>query len=234
MSSYLLKSNLPSTGIIFLQLATSLPRICFLSGLSGEEMMMFIDAFPETGIWNFLNYQIACWLCFLLRILWIFIFDSVYYILSQITTNLVLLFYIFFVSICKNTSDIPNWNAPLISAFFWLFKLGLTFIFVEWLLIAGLEPAVFAALVPNSADTPLRELIEEIMGDHEMLVSQLNIKHVHISLWNTYFTLLIILYIFLLDCKMNGAGTVRIVRSFRNFSIIYLQSQVRQDGSIFI
>ncbi len=34
----------------------------------------------------------------------------------------------------------------------------------------GLEPAVFAALVPNSADKPLQELIEEIMGDHEMLV----------------------------------------------------------------
>ncbi|EXB96199.1 hypothetical protein L484_017048 [Morus notabilis] len=67
----------------FLQIAQSLPRICFLSGLTGEEMMMFIDAFPE----------------------------------------------------------------------------------------AGLEPAVFAALVPNSAEKPLQELIEEIMGDHEMLTS---------------------------------------------------------------
>ncbi|KAA8534438.1 hypothetical protein F0562_031955 [Nyssa sinensis] len=28
------------------KIAKSLPRICFLSGLSGEEMMMFIDAFP--------------------------------------------------------------------------------------------------------------------------------------------------------------------------------------------
>ncbi|KAJ8765987.1 hypothetical protein K2173_020503 [Erythroxylum novogranatense] len=63
------------------KIAKSLPRICFLSGLSGEEMVMFIDAFPETG----------------------------------------------------------------------------------------LEPAVFAALVPNSANKPLQELIEEIMGDHEML-----------------------------------------------------------------
>uniref|UniRef100_A0A5B7AG40 Uncharacterized protein n=1 Tax=Davidia involucrata TaxID=16924 RepID=A0A5B7AG40_DAVIN len=63
------------------KIAKSLPRISFLSGLTGEEMMMFIDAFPESG----------------------------------------------------------------------------------------LEPAVFAALVPNSADKPLRELIEEIMGDHEML-----------------------------------------------------------------
>ncbi|KAF7112853.1 hypothetical protein RHSIM_RhsimUnG0185100 [Rhododendron simsii] len=34
---------------------------------------------------------------------------------------------------------------------------------------SGLEPAVFAALVPNSADKPLQELLEEIMGDHEML-----------------------------------------------------------------
>ena len=37
-----------------LQIAKSLPRICFFSGLSGEEMMMFIDAFPETGIEKFL------------------------------------------------------------------------------------------------------------------------------------------------------------------------------------
>ncbi|KAJ7975021.1 hypothetical protein O6P43_004998 [Quillaja saponaria] len=63
------------------KIAKSLPRICFLSGLSGEEMIMFIDSFPETG----------------------------------------------------------------------------------------LKPAVFAALVPNSADKPLQELMEEIMGDHEML-----------------------------------------------------------------
>ncbi|XWS08011.1 hypothetical protein CRYUN_Cryun41cG0040500 [Craigia yunnanensis] len=66
------------------KVAKSLPRICFFSGLSGEEMMMFIDAFPETG----------------------------------------------------------------------------------------LKPAVFAALVPNSADKPVAELIEEIMGDHEMLTAQ--------------------------------------------------------------
>lgn len=32
------------------QIAKSLPRVCFLSGLSGEETMMFIDAFEETGI----------------------------------------------------------------------------------------------------------------------------------------------------------------------------------------
>ncbi|XP_059628347.1 uncharacterized protein LOC132271097 [Cornus florida] len=63
------------------KIAKSLPRICFLSGLTGEEMIMFIDAFPETG----------------------------------------------------------------------------------------LEPAVFAALVPNSADKLLQELIEEIMGDYEMM-----------------------------------------------------------------
>ncbi|XWS75199.1 hypothetical protein CRYUN_Cryun01aG0064900 [Craigia yunnanensis] len=66
------------------KIVKSLPRICFFSGLSGEEMMMFIDAFPETG----------------------------------------------------------------------------------------LEPAVFAAIVPNSADKPVAELIEEIMGDHEMLTAQ--------------------------------------------------------------
>ncbi|KAK9168620.1 hypothetical protein Syun_000760 [Stephania yunnanensis] len=59
----------------------SLPRICILSGLSGEEMMMFIDTFPETG----------------------------------------------------------------------------------------LEPPAFAALVPNSAAKTVREVMEEIMGDHETL-----------------------------------------------------------------
>jgi len=35
---------------------------------------------------------------------------------------------------------------------------------------AGLKPAAFAALVPNSANKPLQELIEEVKGDHEMLV----------------------------------------------------------------
>lgn len=35
---------------------------------------------------------------------------------------------------------------------------------------AGLKPAVFAALVPNSADELLGDVIEEIMGDHELLV----------------------------------------------------------------
>ncbi|CAN1139714.1 hypothetical protein LINPERHAP2_LOCUS11433 [Linum perenne] len=34
------------------KVAKSMPRICFISGLSGEETMMFIDAFPETGILN--------------------------------------------------------------------------------------------------------------------------------------------------------------------------------------
>ncbi|KAJ6836750.1 uncharacterized protein M6B38_325215 [Iris pallida] len=63
------------------KIAKSVPRICFLSGLTGEEMMMFIDAYPE----------------------------------------------------------------------------------------AGLKPAVFAALVPNSADKLLMEVAEEIMGDHEMM-----------------------------------------------------------------
>ncbi|GAU31282.1 hypothetical protein TSUD_39620, partial [Trifolium subterraneum] len=68
----------------FLKIDRSLPRICFLSGLSGEEMIMFVDAFPETG----------------------------------------------------------------------------------------LKPAAFAALVPNSANKPLYELIEEITGDHEMLTGE--------------------------------------------------------------
>uniref|UniRef100_A0A7N0UFR8 Uncharacterized protein n=1 Tax=Kalanchoe fedtschenkoi TaxID=63787 RepID=A0A7N0UFR8_KALFE len=63
------------------KVAKSLPRICFLSGLTGEEMIMFMDAFSETG----------------------------------------------------------------------------------------LEPAVFAALVPNSANKPLQELIDEVMRDHEMV-----------------------------------------------------------------
>ncbi|KAG9441678.1 hypothetical protein H6P81_017532 [Aristolochia fimbriata] len=75
--------NTEQSEIETLKVAESLPRICFLSGLTGEEMMMFIDAFPETG----------------------------------------------------------------------------------------LDPAIFAALVPNSANKPLREVMEEILGDHEMLSS---------------------------------------------------------------
>ncbi|XP_078155652.1 vacuolar acid trehalase isoform X3 [Carex rostrata] len=63
------------------KIAKSLPRVCIFSGLSGEEIMMFIDAFAESG----------------------------------------------------------------------------------------LESPVFAALVPNSADKILEEVIAEIMGDHEML-----------------------------------------------------------------
>ncbi|XP_057798886.1 uncharacterized protein LOC131014807 isoform X2 [Salvia miltiorrhiza] len=73
--------NTKQSNLETLKVATSVPRICFLSGLTGEEMMMFIDAFPESG----------------------------------------------------------------------------------------LEPPIFAALVPHSADKPLAELIDEIMGDHEML-----------------------------------------------------------------
>lgn len=38
----------------------------------------------------------------------------------------------------------------------------------------GIEPPVFAALVPNSADKPLKEVMEEIMGDHEMMVYSYN------------------------------------------------------------
>lgn len=62
----------------------SLQRICIFSGLTGEEMMMFINAYPETG----------------------------------------------------------------------------------------LEQAAFAALVPNSGEKVLAEVIEEIMGDHEMLTGK--------------------------------------------------------------
>lgn len=72
------------TNLETVKIAESLPRICIFSGLTGEEMMMFINAFPETG----------------------------------------------------------------------------------------LEPAAFAALVPNSADKVLGEVIEEIMGDHEMLTGK--------------------------------------------------------------
>lgn len=39
---------------------------------------------------------------------------------------------------------------------------------------AGIEPPAFAALVPNSADKPLQEVMEEIMGDHEMIVRLLS------------------------------------------------------------
>ncbi|KAM0846937.1 hypothetical protein ACQ4PT_055357 [Festuca glaucescens] len=63
------------------KIAQSPQRICIFSGLTGEEMMMFINAFPESG----------------------------------------------------------------------------------------LEQAAFAALVPNSAEKILSEVIEEITGDHEML-----------------------------------------------------------------
>ena len=40
-----------------------------------------------------------------------------------------------------------------------------------------MKPAAFAALVPNSAEKVLGEVIEEIMGDHEMLVSSDLYKH---------------------------------------------------------
>ncbi|XP_050210490.1 uncharacterized protein LOC126660841 [Mercurialis annua] len=76
--------NTSQADLAKVQIAKPLPRICFLSGLSGEDMMMFIDAFPESG----------------------------------------------------------------------------------------LEEAVFAALVPNSANKPVQELIEEIIGDHEMLTGK--------------------------------------------------------------
>ncbi|XP_074310782.1 uncharacterized protein LOC141646743 isoform X2 [Silene latifolia] len=64
-----------------LKIAKSVPRLCFLSGLTGEEMMMFIDGFEETD----------------------------------------------------------------------------------------LEEAVFAAHLPNNSNRPLQEVIDEVMGDHEMV-----------------------------------------------------------------
>ncbi|XP_055811431.1 uncharacterized protein LOC129881106 [Solanum dulcamara] len=76
--------NTKQTNLDASKIAKQLPRICFLSGLTGEEMMMFLDAFEESG----------------------------------------------------------------------------------------LEDPVFAALVPNSAEKPLQELIDEIMGDHELLSSR--------------------------------------------------------------
>ncbi|XP_078445645.1 vacuolar acid trehalase isoform X2 [Wolffia australiana] len=66
-----------------LRVATSLRRVCIFSGLSGEEIMMFIEAFPKSG----------------------------------------------------------------------------------------LAPAIFAAMVPNSADKLLGQVLEEIIGDHEALQS---------------------------------------------------------------
>ncbi|OMO49940.1 hypothetical protein CCACVL1_30746 [Corchorus capsularis] len=36
-------------------------------------------------------------------------------------------------------------------------------------LLEGLDPAVFAPVVPNSAYKPVSELVDEIMGDHEMM-----------------------------------------------------------------
>ncbi|XP_057549924.1 uncharacterized protein LOC130828126 [Amaranthus tricolor] len=42
--------NVKKQNLEKLKIAESLPRLCFLSGLSGEEMMMFIDAFEETGL----------------------------------------------------------------------------------------------------------------------------------------------------------------------------------------
>jgi len=90
-----------------------------LSGLSGEEMMMFIDSFPETGKKNMIT--------------------------SSIVPLGLLKIKSFFLNILSRTMV-------------WSFC------------YAGLKPAAFAALVPNSANKPLQELIEEVKGDHETLV----------------------------------------------------------------
>ncbi|XP_026418790.1 uncharacterized protein LOC113314228 [Papaver somniferum] len=93
------------------QIAKSVPRVCFLSGLTGEEMMMLIEEFPEIERYN-LSIIDNCW----------------------------------YASITK------------------LYKITR-----RKLLNAGLEPVVFAALVPNSADKLLQEVVEEVIGDHEMM-----------------------------------------------------------------
>ncbi|KAH9611425.1 hypothetical protein KSS87_009824 [Heliosperma pusillum] len=74
--------NSKQEGLDKLKIAKSVPRLCFLSGLTGEEMMMFIDGFEETD----------------------------------------------------------------------------------------LEETVFAAHLPNNSNRPLQEVIDEIMGDHEMVL----------------------------------------------------------------
>lgn len=53
-------------------------------------------------------------------------------------------------------------------------------------LYTGLAGAVFAAVVPNSADKPLLEVVEEIMGDHEMMVCFSQI-HTQLLFVNTIF-----------------------------------------------
>lgn len=124
------------------QIAKDVPRICFLSGLSGEEMMMFIDAFPETGTFTPLVQQqllvLSCTSC--------------------LNTDPSLL------NLCRPVSSH--------SACF----------FVS----TGLDPAVFAAVVPNSADKPISELLEEIMGDHEMLVSYEQFLHFLRTFWYSW------------------------------------------------
>ena len=45
---------------------------------------------------------------------------------------------------------------------------------------AGLAPAVFAAMVPNSAGKLLGEVIDEIIGDHEMLVCVITVSYIYL------------------------------------------------------
>eukprot|EP00252_Welwitschia_mirabilis_P008302 TRINITY_DN20071_c0_g1_i1.p1 TRINITY_DN20071_c0_g1~~TRINITY_DN20071_c0_g1_i1.p1 ORF type:complete len:216 (-),score=41.62 TRINITY_DN20071_c0_g1_i1:92-739(-) len=42
--------HVQQTNLRTIKVAEGLPRICFISGLDGEETMMFINAFPETGL----------------------------------------------------------------------------------------------------------------------------------------------------------------------------------------
>jgi len=73
------------------------------------------------------------------------------------------------------------------------------------LFYAGLKPAAFAALVPNSANKPLYELIEEITGDHEMLVG----VYFLVSMFITIFELIV-----MWNCLLSRADRRTVVIKF--------------------
>lgn len=62
-------------------------------------------------------------------------------------------------------------NLLLFALFKTMLKIIIVILHVKY---AGIEPPVFAALVPNSADKPLKDVMEEIMDDHEMMVYSYN------------------------------------------------------------
>lgn len=84
--------------------------MCFLSGLTGQEILMFVDAYLDAGKELVCNYfcHIRCLYSCLQ-----------YYLLS-------------------------NWTE--------------------------MEPVVFAAMMPNNAQKPIEQLLEEILDDHNRLV----------------------------------------------------------------